>query len=308
MDGLTPKSVRVTLQGTDVAIRYFEGLTVEGNFIAAAERRSRIAPSCTGDVNVNRALYFRDIDIGSALLNAVLSRRGVTPIVSRVVAGPRRAAPAPHQRQHARRAQQHRRLHRQRRPRSQRHARAIRSILGLVTLNEGGKVRFQDIDYRVVRGSINFQNPFRIDPLLRHRARSARQRRDLRGRVGADRCDGRRSPARSTALTPTITSDPPASDITLFSLLGFGALTRNTNGEHAGRRRRRRPLAAVPVGEPPARLAARSRSSTPSPSRRTPATSIRRGDPGTKVSFEKRLSERRCASSSSTTRATPGTA
>ena len=39
-------------------------------------------------------------------------------------------------------------------------------ILGLVTLNEGGKIRFQDIDYRVVRGSINFQNPFRIDPFF----------------------------------------------------------------------------------------------------------------------------------------------
>ena len=73
---------RITLQGTDVAIRYFEGLTVEGNFNAAAQRRHRSDRSLTGDVNVKRALYFKDIDFGTALLNVVLSRRGVTPIVA----------------------------------------------------------------------------------------------------------------------------------------------------------------------------------------------------------------------------------
>src|SRR5207253_4928791 len=37
-------------------------------------------------------------------------------------------------------------------------------ILGEVNLDEGGKFRFQNIDYQVVRGTINFQTPFRIDP------------------------------------------------------------------------------------------------------------------------------------------------
>src|SRR5205823_8484251 len=81
LEGMTPKSVRITLQGTEVAIRYFEGLTMEGNFsllLSGDLERSVL----TGDVTVNRALYFKDIDIGSALLNAVLARRGVTPVVS----------------------------------------------------------------------------------------------------------------------------------------------------------------------------------------------------------------------------------
>ena len=81
LDGMTPKSVRVTMQGTEVAIRYFEGLTLEANFALLLSGDLDRA-LLTGDVTVNRALYFRDIDIGSALLNAVLSRRGVTPVVS----------------------------------------------------------------------------------------------------------------------------------------------------------------------------------------------------------------------------------
>ena len=58
LDGMTPKSVRVTLQGTDVAIRYYEGLTLEGNFTccsAAIVERALL----TGDVDVTRALYFK---------------------------------------------------------------------------------------------------------------------------------------------------------------------------------------------------------------------------------------------------------
>src|SRR5207237_2273091 len=32
LNGMTPQRARITLQGTDVAIRYFEGVTVAGNF------------------------------------------------------------------------------------------------------------------------------------------------------------------------------------------------------------------------------------------------------------------------------------
>jgi len=226
MDGMTPKSVRVTLQGTEVAIRYYEGLTMEGNFslLLSGDLERAVL---TGDVTVNRALYFKDIDIGTALLNAVLSRRSVTPVVSASW-------------------QDHvgLRLHL-----TSDNTLAVRNniadftgsadievsgtlanpvILGLVTLNEGGKIRFQDIDYRVVRGSINFQNPFRIDPFFDIA---------LEARVSGGISEVESGPLDVTVtltgtldrLTPSITSDPPASDITLFSLLGFGALTRNTN-------------------------------------------------------------------------------
>jgi outer membrane protein assembly complex protein YaeT len=287
LDGMTPKSVRVTMQGTEVAIRYFEGLTMEGNFSLLLSGDTERAV-LTGDVNVNRALYFRDIDIGSALLNAVLSRRAVTPVVSA--------------------SWQDRvnlRVHL-----TSDNTLAVRNniadftgsadievggtlgnpvILGLVTLNEGGKIRFQDIDYRVVRGSINFQNPFRIDPFFDIA---------LEARVSGGISEVESGPIDVTValtgtldrLTPSITSDPPASDITLFSLLGFGALTRNTN-------------AATPVtaGTAGRSLLFQSVSRLLNSSALSFIDSFaissdagdldKTGDPGTKVSFEKRISD-----------------
>ncbi len=286
LDGATPKSVRMTLQGTEVAIRYFEGLTVEGNFslLLTGDLDRAVL---TGDVTVNRALYFRDVDIGTALLNAVLARRGVVPVISA--------------------SWQDRiglRLHV-----TSDNTLAVRNniadfagsadidvtgtlgnpvILGLVTLNEGGKIRFQDIDYRVVRGSINFQNPFRIDPYFDIA---------LEARVSGGISEVESGPLDVTVtltgtldrLTPSITSDPPASDITLFSLLGFGALTRNTN-----------PNASPTTANTGRTLLLQSVSRLLNSSALSFIDSFaissdaadldKTGDPGTKVSFEKRIS------------------
>src|SRR3954470_14799469 len=287
MDGMTPKSVRVTLQGTEVNIRYYEGLTLGGNFslLLSGDLDRAIL---TGDVTVLRALYFRDIDIGSALLNAVLSRRGVTPVVS--------ASWQDHVAL---------RLHL-----TSDNTLAVRNniadftgsadievsgtlgnpvILGLVTLNEGGKIRFQDIDYRVVRGSINFQNPFRIDPFFDIA---------LEARVSGGISEVESGPIDVTValtgtidrLTPSITSDPPASDITLFSLLGFGALTRNTNNNT--------PMNTTAAGrsllfQSVSRLLNSSALSfIDSFAISTDVGDLdKTSDPGTKVSFEKRLSD-----------------
>jgi len=286
MDGMTPKSVRVTLQGTEVNIRYFEGLSMEGNFsllLSGDWDRSIL----TGDVTVNRALYFRDIDIGSALLNAVLSRRGVTPVVS--------ASWQDHVAL---------RLHL-----NSDNTLAVRNniadftgsadlevsgtlgnpvILGLVTLNEGGKIKFQDVDYRIVRGSINFQNPFRIDPFFDIA---------LEARISGGISEVESGPIDVTValtgtldrLTPSITSDPPASDITLFSLLGFGALTRNTNtntpvnATNAGRSLLFQSLSRLLNSSALSFIDSFAISSDTGDLDKT-------GDPGTKVSFEKQLS------------------
>jgi translocation and assembly module TamB len=285
MDGTTPKSVRVTLQGTEVAIRYYEGLTVDGNFsllLSGDLDRAML----TGDVTVIRALYFRDIDIGNALLNAVLARKGVVPVVSAAW-------------------QDHigLRLHL-----TSDNTLAVRNniadfagsadlevtgtlgnpvILGLVTLNEGGKIRFQDIDYRVVRGSINFQNPFRIDPFFDIA---------LEARISGGISEIESGPIDVTVtltgtldrMTPSITSDPPASDITLFSLLGLGALTRNTNTSA--------PNSASSTGrsllfQSFSRLFNTSALGIESLAISTDAGDLdKTGDPGTKVSFEKRIS------------------
>ena len=231
VNGIVPTSARLTLHGTDVAIRYYEGLTVDGNFdlVISGDTERFVV---TGDINVNRALYSKDIDFGAAVLNAVLSRRSVTPIVAanwqdRVSLRLQVNAP---------------------------NTLAVRnniadvtgsadlyvtgtlanpSVIGSVTLNEGGKVRLQNVDYTVTRGTINFQNPFRIDPYFDV---------TIEGRVsGGGFSELESGPIDVTVnlvgtldrFTPSITSDPPASDITLFSLLGFGGLTSMRSGTTA---------------------------------------------------------------------------
>src|SRR5207244_212072 len=101
-------------------------------------------------------------------------------------------------------------------------------VLGEVNLDEGGKVRFQNIDYQIVRGTVSFQNPFRIDPFFDV---------TLEARVSGGISEIESGPLTVTVnitgtidrISPSITSDPPASDVTLFSLLGLGGLA-NKNG------------------------------------------------------------------------------
>lgn len=222
LSGLTPKGIGLSLVGRGVALRYFEGLTIEGDFDTRLNGNAdRVV--LRGDVTVTRALYFRDIDIGTTLLNAVLSRRGVAPIVS--ASWQDKVALNLHL--------------------VSADTLAVRNniadvtgsgdiqvagtlanpaVVGTVTLDEGGRVRFQNVDYTLTRGSISFQNPFRIDPYFDV---------TLEGRVGGGFTETQEAgPVEVTVnitgtvdrITPTITSDPPASDITLFSLLGLGAI------------------------------------------------------------------------------------
>ncbi len=232
LDGMAPRSIRVTLQGRDVAIRYYEGLTLESNFALLLTGDLNRAV-LQGDVDVTRALYFRDFDVQQALLNVILARDRVATTAAatwqdRIGLRIHLAAPG---------------------------TLAVRNniaevtgsadldvtgtianpvILGEVTLDEGGTVRIQNVDYRVVRGTVAFQNPFRIDPFFDV---------TVEGTVsgfGTSETEG--GPYEVTVnltgtldrLTPTITSDPPASDITLFSILGFGGLGSRDASQQAG--------------------------------------------------------------------------
>jgi len=223
VNGIKPVSARLTLQGTDVTIRYYEGLTIGSNFaVTLSGDTERFV--LTGDIDVNRALYSKDIDFSAAILNAVLSRRTVTPIVAaswqdRVslrlhVTAPNTLAVRNNIAEVTGSAEL-----------DVTGTLANPSVIGSVTLNEGGRVRLQNVDYTVTRGTINFQNPFRIDPYFDV---------TIEGRVSGGGFDELESgPIDVTVnlvgtldrFTPSITSDPPASDITLFSLLGFGGLT-----------------------------------------------------------------------------------
>jgi outer membrane protein insertion porin family len=229
VNGITPTNVRISIQGNDVAFRYFEGINIDGNFtllLSGDKDRMNLA----GDVRVNRALYSKDFDFGTAFLNVVLSRRSVVPISAA-----------------SWQDKVSLRLHI-----SARDTLAVRNniadvtgsadldlqgtlanpvILGVVNLDEGGTVKLQGNKYQVTRGSITFQNPFRIDPYFDI---------TLEGRVssGGFTSEIESGPVEVTInlvgtidrFTPTITSDPPASDITLFSLLGFGGLMKASGG------------------------------------------------------------------------------
>ena len=225
LEGLKPDAARITLQGTDVALRAYEGLTLQGNFTLLLSGDLERA-SLTGDVDVTRALYFRDFDIQQTLLDVILSRTRVLPATAaswqdRIALRVHLSAP---------------------------NTLAIRNniaevtgsadldvtgtvanpvILGEVTLDEGGTVRIQGVDYRLVRGTVAFQNPFRIDPFLDI---------TVEGTVSGFGAETESGPYEVTVnltgtldrMVPTITSDPPASDITLFSILGFGGLGGGT--------------------------------------------------------------------------------
>jgi outer membrane protein insertion porin family len=221
LDGMQMQSARITLQGSGVALRYYEGVTVEGNFTLLLTGGPDGAV-LQGDIDVTRGLYFRDFDLQQTLLNVILARDRVAAVSAatwedRLALRLRLNAPD---------------------------TLAVRNniadvtgsavfdvtgtlanpvVLGELTLDEGGSVRIQNIDYRVVRGTVAFQNPFRIDPFFDV---------TVEGRVSGGATDLESGQLQITVnltgtldrMTPTITSDPPASDITLFSILGFGGL------------------------------------------------------------------------------------
>ncbi|HJQ40730.1 MAG TPA: translocation/assembly module TamB domain-containing protein, partial [Thermoanaerobaculia bacterium] len=229
--GMKPQRARITIQGTGVSLRYYEGVTIEGNFnllFSGDLERAAI----TGDVDVTRALYFREFDVQQTLLNVILSRSRVTPVSTatwqdRIQLNIHLTAPG---------------------------TLAVRNniaevsgsaeldvtgtvaapvILGEVTLEEGGTVRIQGVDYRLTRGTISFQNPFRIDPFFDV---------TIEGTVSGGLSEIESGPLDVTInlngtldrMSPTITSDPPASDITLFSILGFGQLGSRPGTTQAG--------------------------------------------------------------------------
>ncbi len=221
MDGLNVRRVRLNAQGTDVALRYFEGMTAGGDFdvILSGDAERMLLQ---GKVSLDRGVYTKNFDLASSLLNLLLERRVIAPEVaaswqSRVALQVDITA---------------------------NDTLAVRNniadvtasadlqltgtlanpvILGRITLNEGGELTFQDVDYNVVQGTVNFQNPFRNDPYFDITAESLirRPEGDVELTVNLTGTLDR--------ITPTITSDPPIGDLTLLSLIS-GELTPSTGG------------------------------------------------------------------------------
>ncbi|MGA7613846.1 MAG: outer membrane protein assembly factor BamA [Thermoanaerobaculia bacterium] len=218
LNGLTPSRVRINATGKNVSIRYFEGLTIDGDFTGKLEGGvDRMI--LDGNVTVNRAVYSKDFDFATSILNLILERRELIPALAaswqdRISLDVKVSADD---------------------------TLAVKNniaditasaefdvigtlanpvLMGQLTIDEGGKVDFQDVQYRVVRGTINFQNPFRNDPYFDLTAEGRLQDYQLTINVTGT----------LDHITPTITSDPPISDLTLLSLLGPGPLTTGAAG------------------------------------------------------------------------------
>lgn len=237
--GLKPQSVSLTISGKDVSLRYFEGLTIDGSFLVRLSGDMEHY-AARGDVTITRAVFFKDIDFRQTLLNVVLSRRSVTPVVAAAwqnnvnldlkVSAVNALAVRNNIAKVTGSAEDI----------EVRGTLANPIVDGTVTLDEGGTVTIQNVDYRVVRGTIDFMNPFRIDPFFDV---------TLEGRVSGGISEVESGPLIVTInvtgtldrMTPTITSDPPASDVTLFSLVGLGGVTHGGAGGA--------PLAAGTVGQ-----------------------------------------------------------
>jgi hypothetical protein len=208
------------LEGENVTLRYYEGVTLTGDFkLTLTGDVEQLA--LVGTLTVDRAVYSRDFDVTQAILQRLLERQTVIPRIA---------------------ASWQDRISLDIRVGAEdslavdnnianltgsaildvRGTLANPIILGRVDVNEGGTITFQDVNYRVTRGTISFQNPFRNDPYLDITAEGTLKSRgatlgdiqeyeltvNLTGTV--DR------------ITPNISSDPPIGDITLLTLLAGG--------------------------------------------------------------------------------------
>jgi len=224
ISGLSVQRVKLRITGEDVSVRYFDGVTVDGDFsmyLSGDMERMLLQ----GDVTVDRALYFKDFDFATSILNLILERRGLVPIVAaswqdrvslRVDLSAKETLAVKNNVADVTGSAE---LHLA-------GTLANPILLGLVTIDEGGTVRFQDVDYRVVRGTINFQNPFRIDPYFDI---TAEGRIDQTVEGGSEQYQLTVNITGTLdRITPTITSDPPLGELTLLSILGPSTLGQNS--------------------------------------------------------------------------------
>ncbi|MFN2443852.1 MAG: translocation/assembly module TamB domain-containing protein, partial [Thermoanaerobaculia bacterium] len=81
LDGFTPEQFGISTQGTDVTLRFVDGLTLSGDFDLRFSGQPQEA-LLQGEVIVDRALYSRDFDLTGELLNRLLIRRVAGPSIA----------------------------------------------------------------------------------------------------------------------------------------------------------------------------------------------------------------------------------
>ena len=217
LQGLTPSRIRINAQGEDVTVRAFDGVTVAGDFdllLSGDPERQQIR----GDVVVDRAVYYEDFDLTELILEKVLERQALVPSIAETwqddvslridvtaddtlliennVADITASADL-----------------------ELAGSLGQPVILGRVTLNEGGTFTFQDVDYRILQGSISFQNPFRNDPYFDVTAEGTlKARGQTLGEIEEYDLTVNLT-GTLDRIVPNISSDPAVGDLTLLTLL-----------------------------------------------------------------------------------------
>jgi autotransporter translocation and assembly factor TamB len=222
LGGASPR-IRINVQGRDVDLRLSQGLMVEGDFdlVLAGDPADRLF--LRGESKLTKVLYTRDIEIGAAIVDFIVARRAkiesisdewearvaldvevdaddaisVRNILARVTgsAGVRIAGTL-----------------------------AQPVMLGRAVFDEGGLIRINSVEYRLVNGSINFQNPFRIDPYVDLTAE---------GRYSNEYDLTIVLTGTPDALQMSVASDPPIADLSILNV--FGIPTENVSGSVSAR-------------------------------------------------------------------------
>ncbi len=222
LQGMQPSRIRINLQAEDVTLRYFDGITLAGDadlLLSGDTERLQLQ----GDVVVDRAVYYEEFDLTQLILERVLERQAVVPqlaatwqdhislmidvtandtlAIQNNVADMTGSADL-----------------------DVTGTLANPIILGRVTINEGGTFEFQDVSYRIVQGTVSFQNPFRNDPYFDVTAEGVMTSRgQTLGEVEEYELTVNLT-GTLDRITPNISSDPPVGDLTLLSLFsGLGA-------------------------------------------------------------------------------------
>ena len=205
--------LRVSVRGTGFSARVTPDVTVGGDcdLIITGDVAEKLR--VIGVVNLDKVLYTKTIDINKALTDLFVDRRLVVDAIAApwqedvLLSLDVRLAP--------------RSMVVRNNMASMTGAGELRVTgtlarpiaVGRIVVDEGGTFELRDVEYRVARGSIDFQNPFRTDPYIDISAEGRYQNEydltiSLTGTL--DR------------LETSITSDPPLEDISLLTLFGGG--------------------------------------------------------------------------------------
>jgi autotransporter translocation and assembly factor TamB len=203
--------LRVSVRGTNFSARMTPDLTVGGDCDLVISGNPSEKLRVNGSMVLDKALYSKKVDINKALADVFLSRKVsvdtiAAPWQEKIILG----------------------IDVRLTPRSIAIRNNVANItgsgelrvtgtlahpvaVGRILLDEGGTIDLRDVEYRIARGSVDFQNPFRTDPYIDISAEGRYQSEyDVTVTVNGtlDR------------LEATVTSDPPVDDLSLLSLLG----------------------------------------------------------------------------------------